>query len=226
VGRQQEYVEEGEVVEVRLLGGAVGAADLVAIGSHCVGLDYLLSRLRAEGFVSKVLVVGSQGGFLAAERGECDVAGVHLCDERGVYNTPFVKPGVTLVRGYGRMQGVVFREREPDPKAALMVNRNRGSGTRVLIDDLLGGARPPGYHFEAKSHNAVAAAVAQGRADWGVAIGPVADLYGLRFRPLREERFDFLVPDARRSRPAVEAFCRILGSEEGRRALEDMGFIR
>ena len=92
---------------------------------------------------------------------------------------------MTLVPGYGRLQGIVFRKgdprfegrtaRKPLTAAAnlpdcLMVNRNAGSGTRILIDRLLGGAKPPGYQGQAKSHNAVAAAVAQGRADWGVAI--------------------------------------------------------
>ena len=62
-----------------------------------------------------------------------------------------------------------------------MVNRNAGAGTRVLIDQLLAGARPPGYSNQPRSHNAVAAAVAQGRADWGVAIVRVARLYGLGF---------------------------------------------
>ncbi len=224
LGRQQEFLDAGESVDVRLLGRDVRPADLVAIGSHCVGLDLLLSRLRERGFTSKALVVGSQGGFLAARRGECDVAGVHLCDESGEYNTPFLEPGMDLVRGYGRMQGVVFRAKEPRLASAPMVNRNRGSGTRVLIDELLGQARPPGYHFEARSHNAVAAAVSQGRADWGVCIRTVAEMYGLGFRPLREERYDFVIPRARRERPAVRAFCEILASEEGRRGLEALGF--
>ena len=97
------------------------------------------------------------------------------------------------------MQGVLFRPgdkrfegktRRGAVKAALadptclMVNRNAGAGTRVLIDKLLGGARPPGYANQPRSHNAVAAAVAQARADWGVAIEPVARLYGLGFLPL------------------------------------------
>lgn len=224
LARQQEFVDAGEVVEVRLLGRDVRPADLIAIGSHCVGLDFLLSMLRREGFTSKALIVGSQGGFLAAERGECDIAGVHLCDEKGVYNTPFLKPGMSLVRGYARMQGVVFRDREPDLVKSQMVNRNRGSGTRGVIDELLKGAKPPGHHFEAKSHNAVAAAVAQSRADWGVAIKPVADLYGLKFRALREERYDFVVPESRAKRPAVVAFKRILESDEAKQGLAALGF--
>ena len=75
-----------------------------------------------------------------------------------------------------------------------MVNRNQGSGTRILIDRLLEGARPPGYAVQARSHNAVAAAVAQGRADWGVAIESVARPAGLGFLPISHERYDFVVP--------------------------------
>src|SRR5262249_27770493 len=92
-----------------------------------------------------------------------------------------------------------------DP-SCLMVNRNAGAGTRVLIDQLLEGRRPPGYANQSKSHNAVAAAIAQGRADWGIAIANVAKLYGLAFLPITPEHYDFLVLDRRRSRPAVQAF--------------------
>ncbi len=222
-GRHEEFVEKNAEVQVRLLGRDIRPADLVVIGSHCVGLDRLLSQLRTEGFTSKTITVGSQGGFLAAERGECDIAGVHLCDQDGNYNSPFVKGAVDLERGYGRQQGVIYRrgEARPDPKTAMMINRNRGSGTRVLIDELLSESleedeRPRGYHYEAKSHNAVAAAIAQGRADWGVAIESVAELYDLAFEPLREEQYDFLVTRSRQHRPAVQAFLGILRENGGR----------
>jgi len=110
IPRQQEYVEAGAVVDVRLLGRGLRPADLVVIGSHCVGLDYLLGRLRDNGFTSKFLAVGSTGGLQAVRRGECDVAGVHLLDSRtGVYNLPFLTDGQILVPGYRRLQGVVFR---------------------------------------------------------------------------------------------------------------------
>ena len=167
-------------------GGPVG--DRLALRRGSTGCS---AMVQARGSRSKSIWVGSQGGLLAAGRGECDLAGVHLLDPAtGEYNRPFLPPGVRLLPGYGRMQGIVFRPgdaavrgagRPPrrstdalaDP-ACLMVNRNRGSGTRVLIDGLLGGGRPPGYAVEPRSHNAVAAAVAQGRADWGLAIEPVA----------------------------------------------------
>ena len=122
-----------------------------------------------------------------------------------------------LLHGYRRMQGVATR---PDEKRAVeelladpelrMVNRNRGAGTRVLIDELLGDLRPPGYAYEPRSHYAVAAAIAQKRADWGVTIETVAAQAGLRFRPLRAEHYDFVVPEARWERPAVAALRRLL----------------
>jgi putative molybdopterin biosynthesis protein len=242
IGRQQEYVEGGTEVAVQLLGRGLRPADLVVIGSHCVGLDYLLGRLQERGWRTRFLAVGSTGGLDAARRGECDVAGIHLLDpQTGVYNRPFLTESLELVAGYERLQGIVFRKGDArfvgrgvseavqaalaDPHC-LLVNRNRGSGTRVLIDQLLGGARPPGYWVEARSHNAVAAAVVQGRADWGVAILTVARAVGVGFLPLQVERYDFVVPRARRERPAVRAFCEVLGEGAARAALEEMGFHR
>jgi putative molybdopterin biosynthesis protein len=242
IPRQQEYLEAGSVVDVHLLSHGLRAADLVVIGSHCVGLDYLLGRLQDRGVQSKFLAVGSTGGLEAAHRGECDLAGIHLLDpQTGEYNRPYLGTDLQLIPGYRRLQGIVFRPgdarfagRAPEEavRAALadtdcvLINRNRGSGTRLLIDRLLQGVRPPGYSAEARSHNAVAAAVLQGRADWGVAISTVARDAGLAFLPLQEEHYDFAVPAARSDRAAVRAFREILASQETRKALEAMGFRR
>ena len=161
IGRHEEIVEAGTVVDVQLLGRDLQLADLVVIGSHCIGLDYLLGELQQQGVRSKFLAVGSTGGLDAAKRGECDVAGIHLLDPKtDEYNRPFLTPALELVPGYGRLQGIVFRPgdrafrrphgargRSPraiDDPACVMVNRNQGSGTRALIDRLLGGARPRG----------------------------------------------------------------------------------
>ena len=241
IPRSREYLAAGERVEVVPIGSGTSAADLVVIGSHCVGLDAVLGRLGEAGFTSKTLWVGSQGGLAAAGRGECDLAGVHLLDpETDTYNAPFLPEGVRLLTGYGRMQGVVFRPGDArfegrsaaeavaaalsDPGCAL-ANRNRGSGTRILVDGLLGGARPAGYAVEARSHNAVAASVAQGRADWGLAIAPVAESYGLGFLPVRPERYDFAVPETRWDRPAVAAFRGLLQADDVRRRLAGLGFL-
>jgi putative molybdopterin biosynthesis protein len=218
IGRNTELVDADTPVEVTLIGRDLTPADLVVVGSHCVGLDAIASELSREGFTVKVLAVGSGGGLAAARRGECDVAPIHLLDpQSGVYNEPFLEPGMELLRGYGRQQGVVTRPDETRETAELladpglrMVNRNRGSGTRVLIDELLGERRPAGHPYEPRSHFAVAAAVAQRRADWGVTIETVAREKGLRFRPLRAERYDFVVPAGRGERPAVRALRRLL----------------
>ena len=105
-----------------------------------------------------------------------------------------------------------------------MVNRNQGSGTRILIDRLLGACEPPGYPVQARSHNAVAAAVAQGRADWGVAIAWVAEHNGLGFLPLEDEQYDFVIPGSRWDRPGVVAFRELLSEPGVRRELAAMGF--
>ena len=233
VGRNTEIVESGEAVKVTRIGKQVSVADMVMIGSHCAGLDAIASALSKEGFRIKLLAVGSHGGLAAARRGECDVAPFHLLDpESGEYNTPFLDEGLRLLTGYRRMQGIVTRVDEERSVEALladpqlrMVNRNRGSGTRILIDQLLGDLQPPGFPHEPRSHYAVAAAVSQERADWGVTIETVASQAGLRFQPLTDEHYDFAVPKDRWERPAVVALRRLLtpGSEL-RKELERMGF--
>jgi putative molybdopterin biosynthesis protein len=240
IPRQTEYLDAGAAVDVHLLSRGLHPADLVVIGSHCTGLDYLLGRLQERGLRTKFLAVGSSAGLEAARRGECDLAGIHLLDAAtGTYNRPFLTPDLELVEGYRRLQGIVYRpgdshfaglgvqeavRRALDDAGCILVNRNRGSGTRVLIDQLLDGARPPGYAVEARSHNAVTAAVAQGRADWGVAIAPVARAAHLAFLPLQEEHYDFASPRTRGGRPAVKLFRELLGLAETRSALNAMGF--
>ncbi len=242
VDAQADAVEAGTPVSVQRLGRDAGPADLIVMGSHCVGLDLLIGRLVGAGMSVKALNVGSMGGLAAARRGECDIAAVHLMDPAtGAYNRPFLTPALELVPGYRRLQGIVFRkgdarfEGRPAEEAArlavadpacVLMNRNTGSGTRILTDRLLGDARPAGYWSQAKSHNAVAVAVAQGRADWGVAIDSVARLYGLGFLPLQEEHYDFVVPRDRLDRPAVRRFLAALEEGEVAGALAALGFRR
>src|SRR5438552_16502811 len=104
-----------------------------------------------------------------------------------------------------------------------MVNRNQGSGTRALIDRLLEGVKPVGYPVQPRNHNAVAAAVSQGRADWGVTLDIVAKSAGLGFLPLQEERYDFVVPKSRAKRAGVSAFTQLLGEPSTRDALARLG---
>jgi molybdopterin molybdotransferase/putative molybdopterin biosynthesis protein len=227
------------IADVMLLDAHARAPDLVVMGSHCIALDAVLGTLAAQGLTARTIAVGSMGGVAAVQRGECDLAPVHLMDpESGRYNEHLLTPGVSLVRGWERMQGFVYRKDDArfggkTPEAALaaaladpdvhMVNRNAGAGTRILIDQLLKGVRPPGYANQPRSHNAVAAAVAQGRADWGIAIEPVAKLYGLGFLAIAPEHYDFLLLESRRARPAVQAFLAALRDETTRARVRALG---
>jgi putative molybdopterin biosynthesis protein len=239
IGRHEEIVQAGTVVRVQLLGRELQLADLVVIGSHCIALDYLLGELQRQGVRSKFLAVGSTAGLDAAKRGECDIAGVHLLDPKtNDYNRPFLTPDLQLIPGYGRLQGIVFRPGDTrfegrsahdaiagvihDP-VCMMVNRNQGSGTRVLIDRLLGGVRPPGYAVQPRNHNAVAAAVVQGRADWGMTLDSIARSAGLEFLPVQAERYDFIVPRSRSDRPGVVAFRTLLQQASTQEALARLG---
>jgi len=240
IDRHHEIVEAGSPVEVHLLGRDLRVADLVVIGSHCIGLDYLLGRMHEEGLTVKFLAVGSTAGLEAAKRGECDLAGVHLLDpQSGLYNRPFLTSELSLIPGYGRRQGVVFRPGDSrfegfnasaaivsvknDP-TCMMINRNQGSGTRILLDQHLAGARPTGYAVQSRNHNAVAAAVAQSRADWGVAIESAAERLKLGFLPLADEQFDLVVPKSRLSRPAVKRMVELLEDATVRENLTRLGF--
>ena len=235
-----DQMPAGTQAEVTLFTPHVRVPDLVIVGSHCTGLDLVTAQLAHKGLFVRSIAVGSLGGLAAARRGECDLAPIHLFDDKTeTYNTPFLSDGLTLVPGWRRMQGIVFRKGDnrfegktvqeavqaalADP-ACIMVNRNQGAGTRILIDRLLGDNRPDGYWNQPRSHNAVAAAVAQHRADWGMTIAPVAHASNLGFIPLAEEHYDFAMVRAREDRPAVRAFLDALKSEESRAALTNAGF--
>ncbi|MCC8942704.1 molybdopterin biosynthesis protein, partial [Bradyrhizobium sp. Arg68] len=235
-----DQMPAGSDTEVTLFTPHVRVPDLVIVGSHCTGLDLVTAPLARAGLIVRSIAVGSLGGLAAAKRGECDLAPIHLFDDKTeTYNAPYLTDGLELVPGWRRMQGIVFRKDDPrfagldaqqavraalaDP-SCIMVNRNQGAGTRILIDRLLAGSRPDGYWNQPRSHNAVAAAVAQHRADWGMTIAPVAHASGLGFIPLAEEHYDFALVAARKQRPAVQTFLDALASDEGRAALTAAGF--
>jgi len=245
----QEYVDEGERMEVQLFGRELTPASLVVIGSHCVGLDIAFSMLKEQDrdFLGRTINVGSVGGFHAVKRGEADMAGVHLQDEAsGEYNLPFLpsyglKESAVLVRGYDREQGLIVRQGNPKKIREIrdllrdnvrFINRNKGSGTRLLIErhltqlassvgtDLDGlSMKIHGYGYEVKSHSAVAAAVKNDRADVGFGIRTVAEVPGLEFIKLDDEKYDFLIGGDRMSKKQVQAFVKLLGSKEFSTAL-------
>ena len=240
----QEYVEEGERLSVQLFGSGISPPSLVAVGSHCVGIDIAFSLLRGKDpqFLGRTINVGSVGGFHAVGRGETDIAGVHLQDEdTGEYNVPFIprfhlERSACLVRGYDREQGLIVKHGNPKKILAIddllrtdvvFINRNRGSGTRLLIDrhlSALAASRGTdlerlsrqihGFGYEAKTHSAVASAVRNDRADVGFGIRTVAETPDLEFVKLDDEKYDFLIPKERMGKKSVNDFLNLLKSEE------------
>jgi putative molybdopterin biosynthesis protein len=238
------FFEAGEQVGVELFGSQIKPADLMIIGSNCVGIDVVLSLMRSRGasFKTKVISTGSSGGLVAIRRGEADVAGTHLLDEEtGIYNVPFlsrfeIADKAVLVRGYNREQGLVVAKGNPKRIRSFQdlartdvsfINRNPGSGTRILLDMKLAMLAKSmslgtdaftrtirGYRAEAKSHSAVAVGVLQGKADVGLAIRTVAEQYGLDFIPVAQENYDFLIRRERYGKPSVQAFLDVLRSRE------------
>ena len=241
IPRNTEMIEAGQDVTIQLLGEAARPPDLMFIGSHCVGLDYLIGEMQKSGVSCRFLAVGSMGGVMAAKRGECDISGIHLLDEdSGMYNQHLLTPELHLQKGYRRSQGLLFRKDDENfadcnsnfekifqqvisnPEVH-MINHNRGSGTRVLLDRYLADRQPSGFFQEAKSHNSVAAAVAQKRADWGFAIRSVAEDSGLGFIPIQDEEYDFVIPKERLQRPEVTRFLSLFEEKDIKNKLAELG---
>jgi len=254
IPEDRAFLEESEIVKVHLFSSELKPADLMIIGSHCIGVDLILDLVRRAhpGFHAKVMNVGSSGGLAALRRGEADIAGTHLLDEeKGEYNIPFLeKYGLSgkavLLRGYVRKQGLMVAKGNPRKirgfedflrKDITMINRNPGSGTRVLLDmslralcrergigveDVTPTIR--GYRAEAKSHTAVAVAVLMGKADVGLGIKTVADQYGLDFIPVADEMYDFAVRKERLNREPVQLFIQALRSDQLKEELKRRGW--
>jgi putative molybdopterin biosynthesis protein len=217
IPRLSEGVHAGEEVEVELLRSPEAIArTIVAIGSHDLTLDLLSGRLAAErpGASLSSSNVGSLGGLIALARGEAHLAGTHLLDEAsGEYNLAYVRRHlaghpVVVVTLVHRDQGLIVPPGNPRGITRLadllrpglrFVNRQRGAGTRVLLDyelRKLGAdpARIPGYEREEYTHLAVAAAVQSGAADVGLGILAAARALGVDFVPLLRERYDLVIP--------------------------------
>jgi len=215
VPRFSEGVEAGTEVNVELVRSSDSIdKTIVAIGSHDVVLDLIASELTKldPGLRFASTNVGSLGGLVSLSRGEAHVAGCHLLDEdTGEYNIPFVRRhlrtrDVVLVNLVHRIQGLIVPPGNPKAITTLAdlgrddvryVNRQRGSGTRILLDYKLreldlGPSTIQGYEREEYTHLAVAAAVAGGRADAGMGVLSAARALGMDFVPLDTERYDLV----------------------------------
>ncbi len=244
--RFSEGIHAGGEAEVELLRRPEEVArTIVAIGSHDMTLDLLASQLRRrhpELSLSSAHV-GSLGGLTALRRGEAHLAGSHLLDpETGEYNVADVRralPGreVMLVNLVHREQGWLVPPGNPKGIASVadlaredvaFVNRQREAGTRVLLDYHLRQAgidprRVRGYEQVEYTHLAVAAAVAGGRADVGLAVLAAARALGLDFVPLASERYDLVIPREHFDTPPLQALLATIRSEEFKQAAAALG---
>ncbi len=211
--------------------------DLVIMGSHDLLLERIVETFR-KGKKKEVEVhwVGSYGGLLSLSLGEADIAGIHLMDPKtSQYNVPIVKEmfprGIALFRGFDREVGWVFREGKGrrgnfHPESLLkgemrLANRNKGSGTRILIDKILmelsGGedvrGAVKGYSKEYFTHTAACKAVAEGEADATISIRPVAELFNLSFERILWENYDFAVREEIIGEETIQLFLDILSSD-------------
>ena len=246
IPRSVEGLEAGSEVQVQLLKPIEEVLrTIVAIGSHDMVLDLIASRLSGTpggpGLTSAN--VGSMGGLLAIRRGEAHIAGTHLMDEEtGAYNVSFIEryiPNreVALVHLVARTQGLMVKPGNPLGISSLsdltrsdvgFVNRQRGSGTRVLLDFELrklgidtGEVR--GYIREEYTHLAVAAAVSGGKADAGLGILPAARAMGLDFIPLFSEEYDLVIPVEYYTSELLRPMLDLIRTSEFQREVEALG---
>jgi putative molybdopterin biosynthesis protein len=217
-------------------------ARVLGLGSHDLCLELLLTQfaeVHAQPRLS-FTAVGSLAGLMALARGEAHFAAAHLYDaEADDYNVPFVRrlmagQPCALITLAQRVQGFIVAQGNPKKiqgvrdlarRGVHYVNRQRGSGTRVLLDELLHKARiaqrsVQGYAREEQTHPAVAAAVASGTADVGLGIQAAARSFGLDFVPLVQERFELILP---RNAPEIELFLSVIKRPEFKQVAESLG---
>ncbi len=211
-----EGLNAGEVAEIEILRPIADIENtILCTGSHDLAIGVLEDQLKLRHPELKIAAsnVGSVGGLLALQRGETHIAGTHLLDAAtGVYNIPDIQRTIpheplVLVHLARRQQGILVERGNPKKIAALkdlvrqgirFVNRQPGSGTRVLLDYELmklaiDAAAISGYEREEFTHMAVGVAVASGLADAGLAVRAAAQALGLDFIPIADEQYDLLM---------------------------------
>ena len=246
VSQGLEGYKAGDKVTVRLLSSVEKLKNtVVVIGSHDPLLDEVgnMLHIEDESLYMSSSHVGSMGGIMAIRRGECHVAGCHLLDtEDGSYNISFMKKyfpngGVKLVRCVGRQQGLMVAKDNPlqinsfadiAKQGMRYVNRQKGSGTRILADYLckeysIDTATVYGYEREEMTHTSVAAQIANGSADAGMGIYSAAKLYDLDFIPICVETYDLIISDSAWDTPMVQQLIAVLKSDAFAEKMEELG---
>ncbi len=234
--RASEGFDAGDEVDARLMVTTAEAAEaLLVTGSHDPVIDYLADLLRPQGVTLLSTHVGSMGGILALKKDECHAAPTHLLAEDGSYNTTFIRkylPGteVDLLCVAGRQQGIVSRDGIgfSEIPGRSFVNRQKGSGTRMLLDYELkkAGIDPaaiPGYDREVSTHIAVALAVKSGEADAGMCVYSAAKALGLPFVPVAQERYELAFRKKYAEDPRLAALIAAIRSPGFKKIMSALG---
>ncbi len=245
IPRLTEGYEAGTMVDVSLIRSEEGIKKTtVAVGSHDITLDILADYLRKKS-PERTLAsahVGSLGGIMALKRGEAHLAGIHLLDEEtGEYNHSYLKKylgnSCYLVNLVHRDQGLIVAKGNPlgitglqdlVEKRAQFINRQRGAGTRILLDYQLktlglDAEELIGYEREEFTHMSIAAAVASGSADAGLGIYAAAKALDLDFIPIAKERYDLAIPKEFWPTPYIQELMAILQDENFKASVEQLG---
>jgi putative molybdopterin biosynthesis protein len=246
IGVHSEGLDEGEHAEAELLRPARSVErTLVVVGSHDITLDLMADQIRQRdpGIHVSASNLGSLAGLMAIRDGRCHLGGTHLLDpETGEYNVSYIQrhlPGVPvrLVTLALRQQGLLVQPGNPKGIQSLedlarddvtFVNRQAGSGTRVLLDYHLGQlgletSRVQGYDHDEFTHMAVAVHVLSGGADVGLGILAAARALGLDFVPVATERYDLCIPRAQLEDHRVQLMLEVLASDTFKKAVEALG---
>ena len=239
-----EGFEAGEEVEIRPLRDLAQTENsLIITGSHDPLIDELSDMIKKEkpDFNLTSSHVGSMGAITALKSGQAHLGFIHLLDtETGGYNSSYVKKyfpegGVKLIKGVGRIQGLMVRNGNPlgissfaDITKGRYVNRQLGSGTRILCDYLLkengiDKNTVEGYRNEEFTHTAVAALIASGNADCGLGIYSAAKMYDLDFIEICTEEYDILIDERAYETEQVQAFLSAIRSDSFKERLKKMG---
>lgn len=244
IPKNSEGFEAGEEISVNLVNDMnLIENTIVSIGSHDLIMDFIGSLLARNGHSLSSAHVGSMGGIMALKRGEAHIAPIHLLhEETGEYNQSYLEKylsgeNIRLIKGVKREQGFIVKKGNPKNirtiedlirKDVVFVNRQKGSGTRILTDYLLkkqgiDGKDIKGYDRDMTTHMAVAAAVESGTADAGVGVYSAAKAMDLDFVSIGFEEYDFAIPEQYMEMEMIRNFIEILKSEEFLTILKDLG---
>jgi putative molybdopterin biosynthesis protein len=242
VPKNSEGYLSGSIVDVSLLKDIKEIEkSLISIGSHDILLDKVDDLMSNDNYHLSSSHIGSFGGIMAIKSKGCHIAPVHVLDEDGTYNLnlldKYLDSDYCLVRGVSRVQGLMVKKGNPKNIQSLkdltkdgitFVNRQRGSGTRILLDYMLAKEKidskdVKGYDFELSTHMLVASSVKDSRFDCGMGIVSVANLNNLDIVEVGKENYDFLVLKNIIDTPIYNEFIKALQSVEFKNELDKLG---